>query len=129
MRYNQTEFFSEVQLAIDPYNQQWRLNLFQWDGTPVNPMWLAMTPPQMLPTQTLNPTVSATGSGAPATAAATGSQTGKVKVKRAFEASAKGQLGGKGQGLGGKSAWLEGNTWFWVGMMMTAMGGVVVACC
>jgi len=127
MRYNQTEFFSEVQLAIDPYNQQWRLNLFQWDGTPVNPMWLAMTPPQMLPTQTLNPTVSATGSGAPATA--TGSQTGKVRVKRAYSAGGTGQLGKKGQGMVKKSAWLEGNTWFWVGMMMTTMGGIVVACC
>lgn len=94
-------------------------------------MWLAMTPPQMLPTQTLNPTVSATGAGAPATAAATGSQTGKVKVKRAFGSGGKGagQVGRKGQGLGfgKKSAWLEGNTWFWVGMMMTAVGGVVIA--
>lgn len=106
---------------MDPYNGQWRLNLFQWDGTPVNPMWLAMTPPQMLPTQTLNPTISATGTAATA--------TGKAKVKRAYGGGVGTQLGGNGQVLGKKSAWLEGNTWFWIGMMTTAMGGVVVACC
>lgn len=42
-----------------------RLNLFQYDGAPLNPMWLAYSPtPQMLPTKTLNPT-QATGAAAP----------------------------------------------------------------
>lgn len=41
-----------------------RLDLYQFDGTPINPMFLAYSPPVMLPTVTLNPTqASATGGG------------------------------------------------------------------
>ena len=39
-----------------------RLDLYQFDGTPINPMFLAFTPPQMLPTVTMNPTPTATTS-------------------------------------------------------------------
>jgi Chaperone for protein-folding within the ER, fungal len=40
-----------------------RLDLYQFDGTPMNPMFLAFSPPQMLPTVTMNPTATATLSG------------------------------------------------------------------
>jgi hypothetical protein len=40
-----------------------RLDLYQFDGTPMNPMFLAFSPPQMLPTVTMNPTATATASG------------------------------------------------------------------
>jgi hypothetical protein len=46
-----------------------RLDLYQFDGSPMNPMFLAYSPPVMLPTQTMNPTATATAAGA----------TGKVK--------------------------------------------------
>jgi len=45
-----------------------RLDLYMFDGTPIHPLFLAYSPPQMLPTVTMNPTQAA--------AAATG------KVKR-----------------------------------------------
>lgn len=40
-----------------------RLDLYQFNGAPMNPMFLAFTPPQMLPTVTMNPTTTATASG------------------------------------------------------------------
>jgi hypothetical protein len=40
-----------------------RLDLYQFDDTPMNPMFLAFSPPQMLPTVTMNPTPTATTSG------------------------------------------------------------------
>lgn len=33
-----------------------RLDLYKFDGSPMNPMFLAYSPPQMLPTITMNPT-------------------------------------------------------------------------
>jgi hypothetical protein len=41
-----------------------RLDLYQFNGAPMNPMFLAFSPPQMLPTVTLNPTPTATTSSA-----------------------------------------------------------------
>lgn len=37
-----------------------RLDLYEFDGTPMNPMFLAYSPPLMLPTVTMNPTATAT---------------------------------------------------------------------
>jgi hypothetical protein len=48
-------------VAIDPYHQVYRLDLYEFDGTPMNPMYLAYRPPEMLPTVTMNPTASSTG--------------------------------------------------------------------
>jgi hypothetical protein len=57
------------QVYIDPYTKMTRLDLYQFDSSPMNPMFLAYSPPVMLPTQTMNPTATATAAGA----------TGKVK--------------------------------------------------
>lgn len=43
-----------------------RLNLFQFDGTPLNPMYIAYSPAIMLPTQTMNPTSSSASATAKA---------------------------------------------------------------
>jgi len=67
-RYNQSETLSKWQVYIDPYTKLTRLDLYGFDGKPMNPMFLAYSPPQMLPTITMNPTET------PAPAA-----TGKVK--------------------------------------------------
>jgi len=40
-----------------------RLDLYKFDGSPMNPMFLAYSPPQMLPTVTMNPTATSTASG------------------------------------------------------------------
>lgn len=68
IRYHQSEFFSKYAVYIDPYHNVKRLDLYQFDGKPMNPMFLQYSPPQMLPTQTLNPTSSATGAAATKTA-------------------------------------------------------------
>ena len=61
---------------IDPYSNVRRLDLFQYDGAPQNPMWIAYDPPQMLPTQTLNPTSTGTRAA---------KSTGTGKSKRSME--------------------------------------------
>jgi uncharacterized protein YqeY len=46
----------QYRVSIDAYKKIQRLDLFYQDGTPVQPLYLAYRPPQMLPTQTMNPT-------------------------------------------------------------------------
>ncbi|KAL9107216.1 MAG: hypothetical protein Q9227_007840 [Pyrenula ochraceoflavens] len=72
-RYHQPEVYSVYK---DTFHNIQRLDLFKFDGSPMNPMFLAYSPPQMLPTQTLNPTNTASG----AAASSTGSN--KFRVKR-----------------------------------------------
>jgi len=59
-RYNQSELMQKWQVYTDPYTKLTRLDLYQFDGSPMNPMFLAYSPPQMLPTTTLNPTATPT---------------------------------------------------------------------
>ncbi|KIV86904.1 hypothetical protein PV11_02485 [Exophiala sideris] len=59
IRYTQSELFKSYQVETDPYHNVQRLNLYQFDGSPMQPMYLVASPPEMLPTQTLNPTSSA----------------------------------------------------------------------
>ncbi|KAM0801742.1 chaperone for protein-folding within the ER, fungal-domain-containing protein [Usnea florida] len=66
-RYHQAELFKEYQVLEDGYSKAQRLNLFAFDGSPLNPMYLAYKPPEMLPTQTLNPTTTAVGAAATST--------------------------------------------------------------
>jgi len=63
-RYNQSETMQKYQVYTDPYTKLTRLDLYQFDGSPMNPMFLAYSPPQMLPTVTMNPTPTATTSSA-----------------------------------------------------------------
>lgn len=53
----------EYSVGIDKYHNVPRLDLYQFDGSPQQPLYLVYNPPEMLPTQTLNPTAvpSATG--------------------------------------------------------------------
>jgi len=55
-RYNQAETIKTYQVYTDSYYKILRLDLYEWDGTPMNPMYLAYDPPLMLPTITMNPT-------------------------------------------------------------------------
>jgi hypothetical protein len=54
----------KYQVYTDPYTTLTRLDLYQFNGSPMNPMFLAFSPPQMLPTVTMNPTPTATASSA-----------------------------------------------------------------
>ena len=81
----------------------------------MHPMFLAYTPPQMLPTSTLNPTATATG--------AAGKPTSKSRVKRTVDE----ETGEKIVPLN-KNAILTPNEpynadrWWWVGIGLTAVG-------
>lgn len=55
-RYNQTEIFKSYVVELDEYHGMYKLQLYQFDGSPMQPLYLAYRPPMMLPTETLNPT-------------------------------------------------------------------------
>ncbi|KKY14450.1 putative protein rot1 [Phaeomoniella chlamydospora] len=58
-RYDQEETFERYSVYVDGYHNIKRLDLYQFDGSPMNPMYLVYDPPEMLPTSTLNPTSTA----------------------------------------------------------------------
>lgn len=55
MRYHQEETFSNYIIEVDGYTGKLTLQLFKWDGTPEQPLYLVYKPPMMLPSQVLNP--------------------------------------------------------------------------
>ncbi|PGG98026.1 hypothetical protein AJ80_09595 [Polytolypa hystricis UAMH7299] len=117
-RYNQTELFKRYVIETDKFHNVKRLNLYQFDGAPLNPMFLIYDPPQMLPTKTLNP-VPSSPSG---------------KAKRGVSASSDGDF--EIVEPLNKNAWLKRKVstqqdgrfdhWWWFGVIMTSIGGVVV---
>ena len=99
---------------MDAYSKAQRLNLFAFDGSPLNPMYLAYKPPEMLPTQTLNPTTTASGNGATSTG----------KTKRSLE-----DLNGFVEPLNKnvlrkRREPVNVDNWWWLGLGMTALGGL-----
>lgn len=58
-RYVQPTWFKTYQVFVDPYHGQWTLQIYQFDGSKMQPLYLAYKPPLMLPTSALNPTDSA----------------------------------------------------------------------
>ncbi|KAL4957207.1 chaperone for protein-folding within the ER, fungal-domain-containing protein [Aspergillus filifer] len=104
-RYNQTEKYDSFTIAIDPYYESTRLDLYSFDGSPMIPMYLVYRPPEMLPTGPLNPIKS-------------------MKAKR--------QSGGE-QGtafslrsLVNKDSLADPDRWLWAGVVMSAMGSVAL---
>ncbi|KFY50965.1 hypothetical protein V496_09045 [Pseudogymnoascus sp. VKM F-4515 (FW-2607)] len=55
-RYHQPELMKKYEAKIDDYKKIKRLDLYQFDGTPIQPLYQAYSPPMMLPTVTMNPT-------------------------------------------------------------------------
>ncbi|KAI4159925.1 MAG: hypothetical protein L6R39_000301 [Caloplaca ligustica] len=116
-RYHQQEIFKQYEVLTNPYDKATRLNLYGWDGAPMNPMYLAYKPPQMLPTQTLNPTAGA------ATGGAQPSSTSKSKRDL--------HLAGDEDGLVQEALMrnnlrkdsTKANRLWWLGVGMTALGG------
>ncbi|RMZ76806.1 hypothetical protein DV738_g4682, partial [Chaetothyriales sp. CBS 135597] len=112
-RYYQAEFMSSYQVITDPYHNVPRLNLYLWDGTPLMPLYLAMTPPQMLPTITLNPT-------------AAPSATGSSKAKRDGDTQARlMDTLGKANFLPTTSDLANPDKWWWTGLGFVAVGTVL----
>jgi hypothetical protein len=120
IRYNQSETFQKYQVYTDPYTKMTRLDLYKFDGSPMNPMFLAFSPPQMLPTITMNPTATPTAT----------SSGGKAKRTVGAEEAANEPLN--------KNAWylnkrshedtslihrIDPNFVFYIGIAMCAFGG------
>ncbi|EGW34752.1 uncharacterized protein SPAPADRAFT_57816 [Spathaspora passalidarum NRRL Y-27907] len=55
-RYVQPTWFKTYQVYIDPYHGRYTLQIYQFDGSKMQPLYLAYKPPLMLPTTALNPT-------------------------------------------------------------------------
>ncbi|KAL4803152.1 protein rot1 [Aspergillus unguis] len=104
-RYNQTEKYTSFTVGIDPYYESTRLDLHAFDGSPMTPMYLAYNPPEMLPTGNL---------------------------KHIASKTSKRDLGGQsGSSLGlrklvSKDTLVDPDRWLWVGVLMSAMGGLAV---
>lgn len=82
-----------------------RLDLTRIDGVILQPMYLAYRPPKMLPTTTLNPMP--TGSG-------------QRKLKRGLSET--------GFHLITKEELINPDRWWWLGVLMTSLGGVAFFC-
>jgi hypothetical protein len=95
----------------DGYNHKTRLNLYKFDGSPLIPLYLAFSPPNMLPTSTLNPITTSTAAGSKATS----------KVKRAVNMEKFLEKRTLGQTR-------ADNVW-WFGVFLTASGGLLYILC
>lgn len=89
-----------------------RLDLYGFDGAPLHPMYLVYRPPQMLPTQTLNPvvTVTPTHNKRSLVARETGSPFGTLHPARKPHKLAE---------------VLSADLWWWFGLFMTGTGGLL----
>ena len=77
-------------------------------------MYLAYKPPEMLPTQTLNPTTTASGAGV----TSTGKTKRSLKNMDGFVEPLNKNV------LGKRRKSVNADNWWWIGVGMTAMGGV-----
>lgn len=55
-RYVQLTWFEKYQVLVLSYYGRYMLQIYQFDGLPMQPLYLAYKPPMMLPTTALNPT-------------------------------------------------------------------------
>lgn len=130
-RYEQPELIKSYESIIDPFHNVPRLNLYRFDGSPMQPMYLVLKPPQMLPTQTLNPTT------VPTPAA-----TKMAKAKRGQEEDGDMEGDGEAQKLlvgmhaqaplnrnallaGRKAERYNPDKFWWIGVGMVAVGTVL----
>lgn len=58
-RYVQPTWFQKYYVQVDSYSGKMKLQIYQFDGSLMQPLYLAYKPPMMLPTEALNPTDSA----------------------------------------------------------------------
>ncbi|KAI9711163.1 MAG: Reversal of tor2 lethality [Chrysothrix sp. TS-e1954] len=128
-KYHQAELILKYEALLDTYNDMQRLNLYAWDGTPVNPMWLAFRPPEMLPTTTLAPKETGTVSGSRSDATATTGARSKreaegwhIKTPRSLDPTRRGGPRSTWHGL----RWVD--VWFWGGIGLTGAGGILFFC-
>jgi len=127
-RYSQPELFDRYSIGTNNFHNTNMLQLYKFDGSPMPPMYIAYQPPEMLPTTTLNPTTTSA-----AGAAATGGSK-KQKFRRShgkvMDIVDEVILPKNKRALRKKRAieTVDTERWWWVGVVMTGMGGVLYFC-
>ncbi|KAJ5169222.1 Protein r.t1.c1 [Penicillium canariense] len=101
-RFNNTEKFKGFSVSMDRYHGIQRLDLAQADGKIMQPMYLAYRPPRMLPTSTLNPIPN-------------GPHKKRDMSRTSFHLRIKEEL-------------INPDQWWWLGVLMTSLGGVALFC-
>lgn len=104
---------------VDGYKKINRLDLYQFDGTPIQPMYQAYNPPLMLPTVTMNPTATPEATDAK-TRRSTGHVESLVEPLNKDAKHIKRHLPGE---TTRKEGWDTANVVWWVGAGMTVLGG------
>lgn len=56
MRYEEQEILQKYVIEYDSYHSKHKLQLYAWDGSKMQPLWIQYKPPVMLPKTILNPT-------------------------------------------------------------------------
>ncbi|KAG9557936.1 ROT1-like protein, partial [Aureobasidium melanogenum] len=107
-RYNTTEHMKAYRIYTDPYHNIPRLDLTEFDGKIMQPLYLVYSPPQMLPTVTLNPTLGA--------ATATSTSKAKRDIPREVPTNFK---------TGVQSQVMNPDRWWWMGLTFTGIGGLL----
>ena len=113
-----TEHSQSYEVLTDPYHNIPRLNLHQFDGSVMQPLYLVYSPPQMLPTITLNPTVAVAG-------ATTTSNAKARKVRRALGLDREVPANLKGGRVGSVVQKVDTDRFWWIGLGMTGIGGLL----
>ncbi|CCH46184.1 putative secreted protein [Wickerhamomyces ciferrii] len=111
-RYDQVETFEKFQVMIDNYHGRWKLQLYEWDGNPVQPLYLAYRPALMLPTETLNPTDGdhATGTSTPS------GQSLRKRVRRSLE--------NRGRTNAVRQSSFDNDFWWWTSVGLVSVGSL-----
>ncbi|OJJ42699.1 hypothetical protein ASPZODRAFT_1290455 [Penicilliopsis zonata CBS 506.65] len=117
-RYNETETFPGFKVYTDPYHGVKRLDLTSFDGSLLHPMYLVYKPPEMLPTSTLNPTVTETVSAKRKRDLFTTDEEREERVV----GSPYGTLAVRKRTVEPASA----DRWWWFGVVLTSAGGVMM---
>ncbi|CDK29615.1 unnamed protein product [Kuraishia capsulata CBS 1993] len=110
-RYHQIEKFRSYALSVDSYHGRYKLQLYESDGSAMQPLYLAYRPPLMLPTQTLNPT-----SASEATA-----ESVSNKVKRSLE--------NRFRTNAVKNPGFDYDFWWWLSVGMMGVGSALYFFC
>ena len=90
----------------------------------MNPMYLAYQPPMMLPTQTLNPTTSATGGSSKATSTGSSKQKRSAPQEPLLIQQLDSDFVKKIQKTAEKAG-IDADFVWWLGLGMTALGSLV----
>ncbi|TGZ82596.1 hypothetical protein EX30DRAFT_370660 [Ascodesmis nigricans] len=114
-RFNATSVMKGWEVKLDTYRDKMRLQMYQFDGTPVNPLWLVDKDPKkrMLPTDVLRP-VEEEGKE--------GKERRRMVKRRLVE-----RVEGRGWGLKGAGE-VQPERWLWVGVGLTVAGAVGLFC-